>query len=119
MIEHIEMLSNAAAQIKYERDVPIACVPDELVCGFTDDLYHPKWQPFIDAFNEAELKSLSELYGMLCIAARAFDRSGDMTIVNIQKSQEWRAVISFAKDLTPELKYRGEQSVPECLLRGK
>ena len=104
VVEHVEMLASASDQMKYERDVPIACVPDELVCGFTDDLFHPKWEPFLNAFTEEELKSLAELYGRLCIATKAFDRDNGILVSTIQKMPEWRSVMAFAKDLEVELK---------------
>lgn len=63
VVEHVEMLASAGDQLRYERDVPIASVPDELVCGFTDDLFAPKWRPFVDAFTESELKSLAGCMG--------------------------------------------------------
>ena len=44
------------------------------------------------------------------IAAKAFDRSGDLGVGTIQKMPEWRAVMSFAKDLAAELKRRGEHA---------
>lgn len=107
VLEHVEMLASASVQLAYERDVPIACVPDELVSIFADDLFHPKWQPFLDAFTELELKSLAELYGRLCVAVDAFDRSSALTVGTVLKMPEWRAVMSYAKDLTVELKRNG------------
>jgi hypothetical protein len=107
VIDHVEMLADAGAQLQYEREVPIASVPDELVCGFCDDLFHPKWQPFLDAFTEEELKSLSELYGRLCAAADEFDRDGDFSMQTIQKIPKWREVMAFAKGLATELRQNG------------
>ena len=52
VIEHIELLSLPSEQLEYERDVPIADVPAELVCGFCDDLYHPKSPEILLAFTE-------------------------------------------------------------------
>jgi hypothetical protein len=101
----VELFASPSEQRKYESDVPIACVPDELVC-FANDLFNPKWQPFVDAFSADELKSLAELYGRVCIASKAFDRD-NLTVSAIQKLKEWREVISFAKDLAVELKRNG------------
>ena len=111
VIDHIDLLASPADQMKYARDVPIACVPDELVCTFVHDLFHPKWKPFLDAFTESELKSLAELYGRICIAAKAFDRD-NLSVSAIQKITEWRQVMAFAKDLSPELKRGGEPTPP-------
>jgi hypothetical protein len=107
MIEMIELLGSPSDQLKYERDVPIADVPSELVCGFVDDLYHPKSKMFIDAFSENELKSLAELYGMVCIASKAFRATDCHSVSDIQKLPEWRSVMAFGKDLAVELKSSG------------
>lgn len=61
VVEEIELLARPSEQMKYEHDVPIANVPAELICGFVDDLYHPKSEMFLNAFTEQELKSLAEL----------------------------------------------------------
>lgn len=106
VLEVVELLASPGEQMQYAKSVPLACVPDELVCMFADDLFHPKWQPFVDAFSEPEHKSLAELYGRICIASKAFDRA-DLTVSAIQKLPEWREVMSFAKDLAVELKRNG------------
>lgn len=107
VIEEIELLASPSAQMKYERDVPIADVPAELICGFANDLYQPKSDLFLNAFTEEELKSLAELYGMICIASKVFNAKGYHTVSEIQKVPEWRSVMSFAKDLVVELKRNG------------
>ncbi|MDH3672107.1 MAG: hypothetical protein OES46_13245 [Gammaproteobacteria bacterium] len=107
VLEHIELLASPSDQMKYERDVPAADVPAELVCGFVDDLYHPKSKVFLNAFTEHELKSLAELYGMVCIASNAFSKMGCRSVAEVQKVAEWRSVMAFAKDLAVELKGNG------------
>lgn len=62
LVEHVELVASAEAQLEYEADVPIADVPAELICGFVDDLYHPKSESMLGGFTEAELKSLAEFY---------------------------------------------------------
>jgi hypothetical protein len=59
VFEEIELLAHASLQVRYEKNVPIANVPAELICGFCDDLYHPKSQVFLDAFNEDEPQRFS------------------------------------------------------------
>jgi hypothetical protein len=48
-------------QRAYERDVPIAQVPAELVCMWFDDLYHPEHAAFRRAFSPVETAVL-EVY---------------------------------------------------------
>ena len=107
IVDEVELLASPADQMKYERDVPIVDVPAELICGFVDDLYHPKSELFLNAFIEQELKSLAELYGKMCIASDAFTEHDCHSVAEILKLKEWRSVIAFAKDLVAELKRNG------------
>ena len=107
VVEHVALLASASDQRQYERDVPIASVPDELICGFTDDLYHPKSQAFLDAFIEEDLQSLAELYGLLCAASKEFAKAERLTLDDILKIPEWRSVMAFAKDLLVDLERNG------------
>ncbi len=107
VIEEIELLASPPEQMKYEREVPIANVPAELICGFADDLYHPKSELFLNAFTEQEQKSLAELYSKICVASDAFSEHDCHSVADIQKLQEWRTVIAFAKTLLAELRRDG------------
>jgi len=107
VVEEIEGLANPLDQVKYEHDVPIADVPAELICGFVDDLYHPKSERFLNAFTSDELKSLAELYGRLCVASDAFTKHDCHSVDDIQKLPEWQSVMAFSKDLVVELKRTG------------
>ena len=93
--DHIALLARASEQAEYERRVPIACVPEELVCIFCDDLFHPKSPDFLAAFTEDEIKDLAKLYGLLCSAAEVNAKSVNEAL----KSAEWRKAVSFAKTL--------------------
>jgi hypothetical protein len=99
-IEMIELLSLLSEQLKYEKDVPIADVPAELICMFCDDLYHPKSERFIAEFSEDELKSMAHMYGLLSEAARVTVHS----VTELQKRSEWRSVVSLAKEMSAHYK---------------
>ncbi len=99
VFEVIELLAHASLQSKYEKDVPIANVPAELFCMFCDDLYHPKSQSFLDAFNEDETKDLAVLYGLLHHASQTIKDSEMRSVADLQKRPEWRVVMNFAKEL--------------------
>jgi hypothetical protein len=58
--QHLEFLADAEAQREYERDVPIADVPAELVCGWFDDCYHPESPAFQAAFTPQQRAVLAE-----------------------------------------------------------
>jgi hypothetical protein len=104
VLEHVALVASARAQIEYERSVPVADVPAELICGFVDDLYHPKSQALLDAFTEAQLRDLAELYGRLCVAREAFERVDAHTVDAILKLPEWRSTVAFARDLSVRLR---------------
>jgi hypothetical protein len=104
VIEHIELLASPSEQFKYEQEVKIACVPDELISGYCADLFHPKSPSFIDAFSQAELKDLAQLYGMLCMSAKSFENDTPRSVANFQKNSMFRETMSFAKDLLARIK---------------
>ncbi|MGM0564284.1 MAG: hypothetical protein ACQES2_08135 [Pseudomonadota bacterium] len=95
IIEEIDLLAHPAKQLEYEKNVPIANVPAELICGFCDDLYHPKSEQMLSEFTEDELKELAHLYGVLCEAARL----DVVSVLDLIKLPKWRAVVAVAKEL--------------------
>ncbi len=99
VLEHIVLLAHASQQTKYENDVPIADVPAELICGFCNDLFHPKSSTFLGAFVEDEIKDLAVLYGLLHLASEAINASPVRTVADLQKRAEWRKVMNFSKEL--------------------
>lgn len=99
-IEMIELLSLPSQQLAYEKNVPIADVPAELICGFCNDLYHPKSEAFIAAFSESELKSMAHLYGLLSEVAKSTVHS----VSDLQKTPEWRLVVALANKMLVHFK---------------
>lgn len=104
----IELLSLPSKQMEYEKNVPIAEVPAELICGFCDDLYHPRSESFIAEFSEDELKAMTHLYGLLSEAAKVSAHS----VTELQESRKWRSVVSLAKEMSAHYKrnsaYQGD-----------
>ncbi len=100
IIDCIELLSLPSKQLEYEKNVPIANVPAELICGFCDDLYHPKSERLIAEFTEEELKGLAHLYGMLCESTTETTSS----VKELLKTEKWRSVVWIAKDLADHYK---------------
>lgn len=103
ILEYVSLLASGSEQLRYERDVPIACVPDELISGYLDDLFHLKNPEFLDAFTEDEIKDLAELYGLLSLASKTF-RDKNRSLANLLKNKEFRIAVSFAKELRVRLK---------------
>ena len=94
--KEIDLLSLPSKQLEYEKNVPIANVPAELICGFCDDLYHPKSEKMLSAFSSEELKGLAHLYGVLCEAA-SIDAA---SVSDLLKHEKWRTVVAVAKELS-------------------
>ena len=85
VLKEIGLLAHASMQAQYERNVPMADVPAELICGFCDDLFHPKSRTFLDAFTGDEIKDLAVLYGLLHLASRKIDVSRISEVADLQK----------------------------------
>ncbi len=83
VLDHIGLFARAPLQVRYENDVPIADVPGELVSGFCDDLFHPRSQAFLDAFNEDEIRDLAVLYGLLHLASRSFEEAHPRRVADL------------------------------------
>jgi hypothetical protein len=103
VFEHIRLLARASLQTQYEKDVPVADIPGELVSIFCDDLFHPKSPAFRDAFTEVEIKDLAVLYGLLHFASQKINESHPLKVAELQKLPEWRSVMVFAKELEANL----------------
>jgi hypothetical protein len=87
-------------------DVPIADVPWEFIEMFTD-CYHPRWRPFVEAFNEAELKDLAALDRLLHLASRKLRKlrkTKSVRVADLQKLPEWMRVMAFAQELETRIK---------------
>jgi len=96
IIAEIELLSLPSKQLEYEKNVPVANVPAELICGFCDDLYAPKSEQILSLFTADELKGLAHLYGVLCEAG-SIDAG---SVSELLKHEKWRAVVTVAKGLS-------------------
>jgi len=95
IIDEIELLSSPSKQLEYEKNVPIANVPAELICGFCDDLYVPESEQILSEFSPEELNGLAHLYRLLVDASKIDIGS----VSELLKLSEWRRVVSLAKDL--------------------
>lgn len=98
VLSAVQLLASASEQLGYERDVPIADVPAELV-ETGRDLFQPKSHEYVEAFSDDELQDLAHLYGLVCEAARL----QVATVTELQKQPEWRRVMAVAKDLAARL----------------
>jgi len=104
VIDYLELLSQPSRQIDYETSVPRANSHGELVSWFSDELFQPKSQQFLDAFTENEIKDLARLYGLL-IESRRLRAS---SLVDLLREPEWRRIARFAIELVATIAPEGE-----------
>jgi hypothetical protein len=95
IIEHLQLLSSFEAQIEYERTVPLADVPAELVCIWFDDLYQPDSQLFQAAFTRSEREILATFH-------EQFEKVSDSlpepipSIAELHARKEWQEMNAAA-----------------------
>jgi hypothetical protein len=102
VLEELELLSLPSLQLEYQSSLinHAGHAPAELVCGFCNDIYHPKSPEFIDAFSENEHKALAHLYGLMVEVAP----QSHSTVEEMLKDTTWRKVVTLAKDLHAQFK---------------
>lgn len=109
LIEVIGTLSSGAEQLAYQEQVPIAYVPDELVCQFFDDSFHPKSPEFTGEFSNDELKAVCVFSGYLSIASDEVQGNRSPPITDVLKLPRWREMMRFAAKTTATLKERANK----------
>jgi len=96
------MLSDPDAQLAYERDVPIACVPAELVCMWFDDHYHPTTELFRTAFSLSERAILAAFHDRFRSIADSLP--ADLSrVADLHAQEEWRTLMRDAVDTLGDL----------------
>jgi hypothetical protein len=93
--EHLALLADFEGQRKYERDVPIADVPAELVCGWFDDSYYPDSPAFQAAFLPAELTILRDFNA--CFQSIQGTVPDPISLTELQAMDVWRQLADAAR----------------------
>ena len=91
ILKLLELLGDAAAQERYEREVPIGNVPAELVCMWFDDSYLPESPAFRSAFTAAELRLLAEFNRFYDSRASSLPSSGGVR--GLHRSNAWAEIM--------------------------
>ncbi len=91
ILKLLDLLGDAAAQQRYEHEVPIANVPAELVCMWFDDSYQPESPAFRSAFTASELQLLAEFNRFYDSRARALPSSGGVR--GLHQSKAWAEIM--------------------------
>ena len=110
LIDVTSTLASGEALLEYESKVPIAYVPDEIICQFFDDHYHPKPSEFVAEFSEEELKEIGIFSGFLQMGSDAVVEAGSPAVAACLKLPDWRRMMKRAKMLVTLLGTKqGEQ----------
>jgi len=99
IVNLLNLIADYKSQIEYQEAVPYVGVPDEMVCQWFDDLYHPDAEIFQSAFFEEEQQRLAEFN-------RTFDRYADnlpQTIELLHRSNDWRVISNEARNICNDL----------------
>ena len=96
IVDELKLLSDPAAQLQYERDVPAAHVAAELFCGWFDDSYHPDSLAHRAAFSDREREALARFHLEF---ERASAEIGDAPsrVSELQALDAWARVVAEAR----------------------
>lgn len=95
----VRTLASKDEQLAYERDVPIANVPAELVCMWFDDLYHRDGELFLEAFSPAERERLARFHGFYDVRHKHLPD----TLAEMHQNEAWLEVMAEAQRVLDDL----------------
>ena len=97
----LELLSSKELQLKYEKDVPIAHVPSELLCTWFDDLYHPDSILFQKSFSQEELEILERFNKFYDERTKGLPNSLD----ELHRNPEWQEIMNKAEKVLNDVRW--------------
>lgn len=95
ILETLRNLSSKELQIEYQKNVPIADVPSELLCSWFDDNYFPNEKIFIESFSIDELKILKDFNNFLSLHEKKLPDTDDIKLWHVNSS--WISICEEAK----------------------
>ena len=101
-IEILELIASYDAQREYEKNVPIADVPAELVCMWFDDFYFRTPQ-FEKDFTEEELDALSDFNTFYDVRVESLPDSTE-GLEKLQQNNYWKEISKRAASTLLNLK---------------
>ncbi|MGD9691199.1 MAG: hypothetical protein AB7V47_15825 [Phycisphaerales bacterium] len=93
--DQLRTLGSEAKQLEYERKVPHVDITVELVCGWFDDMYHPKDAAFQSCFTASQLEALAEFNEFFDQRVELLPESKG-TVTTWLASPIWREVMNAA-----------------------
>jgi hypothetical protein len=105
IVNLLNVIADFNAQIEYQEAVPRVGVPDELICQWFDDLYHPSAEIFINAFNEEEKDYLSKFNELF----ESYADGLPSEIEHLHKTKEWLELSDYAKEILTAMGLFGKE----------
>ncbi|QMU61832.1 MAG: hypothetical protein GKR92_09035 [Gammaproteobacteria bacterium] len=94
LISLLRTIASDGSQHKYEKEVSIGNVSEELICGWCDDLYHPNTSLFESAFNSQERRELDRFNYFFDKYINSIPEK--QKLIDLQNSYEWKEIQSLA-----------------------
>lgn len=91
-LEVLRLIADREAQLRYERDVPIANVSAELVCMWFDDLDAARPSADLTRSEVSRIKAFTSFY-----ESRIEGLPTDGGVANLQASAAWREIMAEAQ----------------------
>ncbi len=102
VINTVRLIADIDAQLEYEKNVPIANVPNELICQWFDDFYLSEFEWFKNKFTKKEWLVLEEFNDYY---KKRLDNIPD-TLEKMHKSYSWKEVVGKAQWVLEMLNWR-------------
>jgi len=100
MVELLKTIASSEMQREYEENVPIANVPDELICQWFDDI-HPETELFKSSFSSNEIYELKKFTEFFDTRVNSIPNDGG--VAKLQSNKEWLEVQSYANETLSKL----------------
>lgn len=100
IIDLIALIASPEKQYEYEEEVPIANVPQELLCMWFDDIYHPDRIDFKNSFNKQEIETLANFNQYFEERAKLVPQFEG--VKGLQQNSKWLEIQSYANTLISE-----------------
>lgn len=107
-IDHLELLADPEAQLRYESDAPFIPIAVELYQQFYDN-YDPGAEVFTAAFSQAEIRALADFERQLSSAAQDVPPEGVRSVSALHSVPSWRGIMRSAQELHRQLKFNRER----------
>lgn len=109
IIEYLELAASFEDQRRYERDVPIAHVPYEVINQWGDQVYrHPSENPHnFDIYDTAEVEALCRYHEVLDVVGRTVPDDYP-TLGDVQAMSDWQLLRDTADHTLGVLMRRGK-----------